>query len=134
MPTVSKDLQKREAQTPDAERTRPSRVYVPRVDIHENKDAIVLAADMPGVDESSVEITVDKNVLTIQGHVHEARPEGHQLTFAEYEIGDYQRVFTLPNEIDQSHIEASVRNGVLRLTLPKAQEAKPKKIQVRSAA
>jgi len=134
MASTERDLQRRDAQLPEAERTRASRVYVPRVDIWETPDAIIVAADMPGVGEKAVDVTVDKNILTISGKVEQARPENHTLLLSEYEVGDYQRVFTLPNEIDQDRIQAAMRDGVLRLTLPKAQAAKPKKIQVKSAA
>jgi len=134
MANAASDLQKRESQVPEPERTRASRVYVPRVDIWETQDAIIVAADIPGVDENSVDVTVEKNVLTINGKVERERPEGHSILLSEYDVGDYQRVFTLPNEIDQERIQASVRNGVLRLTLHKAQAAKPKKIEVKPAA
>ena len=105
------------------ERTRSGRVYTPAVDIYETNEAIVLVADMPGVDESSVDVTLEKNVLTIYGRVQPWQFEGHSLRYAEYGIGDYQRSFTISNQIDWEHIEGSVSNGVLRLTLPKrAQE------------
>jgi HSP20 family protein len=132
MANAASDLQERESQLPEPERTRASRVYVPRVDIWETEDAILVAADMPGADENSVDVTVEKNVLSINGKVERERPEGHSILLSEYDVGDYQRVFTLPNEIDQERIQASVRNGVLRLTLHKARAAKPKKIEVSS--
>jgi HSP20 family molecular chaperone IbpA len=89
---------------------------------------------MPGVDESSVDITLEKNVLTIEGRVEWERPEGYELAYAEYGVGDYHRTFALSNEVDQSRIEATVRNGVLRLVLPKSEVAKTRKIAVRAEA
>lgn len=106
-------------------------VYVPRVDIFENQADIVLVADMPGVTETSVDVTLDKGVLTLRGRVDpEAGHPGYTLERCEYRVGDYERAFTLAEEIDQDRIEATVKAGVLRLVLPKVQ-AKVCKIAVR---
>ena len=112
------------------ERTKVQKVYTPAVDIVENKDNIVLFADMPGVDENSVDITLEKDLLTIHGNIEQESHKGHRLVISEYGTGDYERTFTLSNEIDREHIEASVKDGVLRLTLPKAATAKTRKIPV----
>jgi HSP20 family protein len=114
------------------ERTRAQRVYVPRTGIYELEDAILVVANMPGVDENSIDITLDKNLLTIKGYVEEHVPEGYSLAYAEYEIGDYERSFTLSDEIDREKIEAVVRDGVLRLRLPKAEPVMAKKIGVKA--
>ena len=105
-------------------------MYVPRVDIYESADEMVVVADMPGVDESLVDITLEKNVLTINGQVEPEQPENYRLAYAEFEVGDYRRSFTLSNRIDQENIKAVVKNGVLRLWLPKAAVAKSRKIAV----
>jgi len=131
---AEKEIQKREASSPvETERTKSMKVFIPRVDIHETRDAIVLLADMPGVDEKSVDITLEKNVLTLSGRVEPAAYEGYRAAYAEYESGDYERAFTLSDEIDRDKIEASVKNGVLKLTLPKAEPVKLRKISVKSA-
>ncbi|RME79842.1 MAG: Hsp20/alpha crystallin family protein [Chloroflexi bacterium] len=117
----------------EAERTRDKKVYIPRADIYETNEDIYIVADMPGVDENSVEILLEKNVLTINGYVEPNIPENYSLSYAEYEVGDYQRSFTLSNLIDQDNIEATVKNGVLRLRLPKAGPAKARKITVKAA-
>jgi HSP20 family protein len=122
----TKDLQvqeteKQEIVESDAERTRDCVCFVPRVDIYETNDAIFVAADMPGVDETSVDITLENDILTINGYVEPVEPEGYQLAYAEYRVGDYERRFTLSNKIDQERIEATMKNGVLHLHLPKAQ-------------
>ena len=138
MASETKELQVQEAQkqevttSDDLERTRARRVYVPRVDIYESKDDTVVVADMPGVDENSVEITLEKNVLTINGYVEPEDPQNYSLTYAEYEVGDYRRSFTLSNQIDQDNIKATVKNGVLRLWLPKSDVAKARKITVKT--
>jgi HSP20 family protein len=115
------ETEKQEIVENDAERTRDCVCFVPRVDIYETNDAIFVAADMPGVDETSVDITLENDVLTINGYVEPAEPEGYQLAYAEYRVGDYERRFTLSNKIDQERIEATMKNGVLHLHLPKAQ-------------
>jgi HSP20 family protein len=114
------------------ERTRDARLYVPRVDIYETDDAIHLIADIPGADENSIDITLEKNVLTIFADVTAERPEEYSLTYAEYGVGSFRRKFTLSNEIDQEKIVAEVKDGVLKLFLPKAEKV-TSKISVKAA-
>ncbi|MBI5186657.1 MAG: Hsp20/alpha crystallin family protein [Nitrospinae bacterium] len=126
-------IQKQETKTPEGvERTKAKRTFAPVVDIIETEKEIVLMADMPGVDENSVDITLEKNVLAINGGVEEKAYEGHSLAYSEYRTGDYARSFTLADEIDKDNIKATVKNGVLRLVLPKAKPA-AKKIAVKAA-
>jgi HSP20 family molecular chaperone IbpA len=115
------ETDKQEIVESGAERTRARLAFVPRVDIHENADAIVVLADVPGVDEGSVDITLENRVLTIKGYVGVEWPDDYALAYAEYRVGDYERSFTLSDAIDRDGIEATVRDGVLRLHLPKAQ-------------
>ncbi|MEW5957463.1 MAG: Hsp20/alpha crystallin family protein [Chloroflexota bacterium] len=139
MTNETKEIRVQEAQkqevtpTSEVERTRDRKAYVPRADIYETDEEIVILADMPGVDENSVDITLEKNVLAINGYVEPDYPENYSLSFAEYELGDYQRSFTLSNYIDQNNIQAAVKNGVLELRLSKTGPAKAKKIAVRAA-
>lgn len=132
MADSQKEVQKKEAEVvkESAERTRAKKLYTPAVDIIEGKDDLVLVADMPGVDEHSVEITLEKDILSIYGKVEPEIPDNHRLVLSEYGVGDYQRSFTISDEIDREKIEATVKNGVLRLTLPKAEKAKTRKIPV----
>lgn len=115
------------------ERTRETPVYVPRADIYEKDEKVILIVDMPGVDEKNIDINLEKNVLTISGYVDLSSPEGFSPAYMEYGLGDYQRSFSLSNEIDREKIEAVVKNGVLRLTLPKLAAARNRKIEVKSA-
>ncbi|MDX1415415.1 MAG: Hsp20/alpha crystallin family protein [Candidatus Promineifilaceae bacterium] len=129
------DTQKQEVEdTHGAERTRATRVYVPKVDIYSNSEGIVIIADMPGVDEKELEITLEKDVLTLNGYVSSSlmAPEGYELVHGEYGVGDFHRSFTLPDEIDRDQIAASLNNGVLKLSLPKAPEAQVRKITVQT--
>jgi len=131
---AEKEMQKREASSPvETERTKNMKVFIPRVDICETKDAIILLADMPGVDERSIDITLEKNVLTLLGRVEPETHEGYRAGYVDYDAGDYERAFTLSDEIDRDRIDAAVKNGVLRLTLPKAEPVKLRKINVKSA-
>lgn len=132
--TNEMQTQKQEVQSAEgAERTRAARVYIPHVDIYTVNDEIVILAEMPGVDESQVDITLEKNVLTMTGYCPVDEPEGYELSHSEYGVGDYQRSFTLSDEVDRDNIEASMNHGVLRVVIPRAPEAKSKKIEVRPA-
>jgi HSP20 family molecular chaperone IbpA len=135
MAEATKELRKKEAAAPErVERTRARTVFSPQVDILERKEGIVVTADMPGVDEKSIDINLEKNVLTIYGAVEDETPAGYRPFYAEYGLGDYERVFTLSDEIDRERIQATVKNGVLKLVLPKAEAAKSKKITVKAEA
>jgi HSP20 family protein len=127
-----KDLQKTQ-NTAAMERIRNVKTFVPRVDIYETREALFLIADMPGVDDKTVDVELEKNILTISGRVDNGKVKDHTLVFSEYEVGDYERTFTLSDEIDREKIKATVKQGVLRLELPKAEKVKPKKIAIQAA-
>jgi HSP20 family protein len=113
------EAEKQEIEQGSAERTRSRRAFIPRVDIYETNDAIVLFADMPGVTPDSLDITLEQGVLTLDGFVESQGPEDYALAYAEYRIGDYVRSFSLSNQINQEAIEAQLKDGVLHLHLPK---------------
>jgi len=127
------EAQKDEITAPeDMERTRECSCFAPRADIYEANEQIVVVVDVPGADENSIDVTLEKNILTINALVEPAEPAGYTLTYAEYEVGDYQRSFKLSDEIDRDHIQATIKDGVLRLYLPKAAAAKARKIGVKA--
>ena len=107
--------------------------FTPSVDIFDKGDTTVIVANMPGVASDGVDVTLERQVLTLRGTVKPYAPEGYRRLSSEYREGDYLRVFTLSDEIDQAKINAEFKNGVLRLELPRAAEAKPKKISVKAA-
>lgn len=113
-----------------SERMRECPCFIPRSDIMETEDQYLLALDMPGVEEGSIDITLEKHVLTISGQTVQEAPEGYSLAHAEFRNGDYERSFRITNAIDRDAIEAVFQDGVLRLMLPKAEEAKARKISV----
>ncbi|MEW5868121.1 MAG: Hsp20/alpha crystallin family protein [Chloroflexota bacterium] len=128
------EVQKEEVTTPEGtERTRECACFVPRADVYEVDDQIVIVADVPGANENSVDITLEKNILTINAYVEVDEKPGYALTYAEYEVGDYQRSFKLSDEIDSERIEATIREGVLRVYLPKSTEARTRKINVKAS-
>ena len=132
--TESKELQakaKQEVATP-AEQTRPGLVFTPEVDIFETDQAITLLADMPGVAADEVTIDLRDGVLTISGNVKPWEGPEETDVLVEFEIGKYYRQFTLSDAIDQDKIDAKLQDGVLRLTLPKAQKAVPRQIAVKA--
>ena len=131
MTDTNKELQKKEAELEKGvERTKAKQVYTPAVDIIEKKDNIVLIADMPGVDEKTVDITLEKDLLTIHGNVERDFHKDHRLVISEYGVVDNELTFTISNEIDKDHIRATVKDGVLRLFLPKTATAGTRKISV----
>ena len=128
---ADQELTAREKQELKAnEQTRPGRTYVPEVDIYETQDGLWLWADMPGVDENSLEVHVADNVLSIEGRVALQEYDNLNPVYTEYNVGNYSRRFSLSNEIDAEHIKARMTNGVLALELPKAERAKPRRIAV----
>jgi len=131
---MANEIQAVRAQAPaGAEHTRDRKVFIPPVDIVESKDAIILTADMPGVDDKNVSVTLEKGVLSVLGEIEPASVKDRKLAYAEYEIGDYERAFTLSDEIDQDRIEATVKNGILRLVLPKTETARARRIPVKTS-
>jgi HSP20 family molecular chaperone IbpA len=115
-----------------AEKTRPGRYYMPDVDICEYQDMLRLWADMPGVSEKDVDVTLQDGALTITGMVSASMYDKLSPLYTEYNVGNYYRQFALNEQIDESRIKARMRNGVLEVELPKREQAQPRKIQVES--
>jgi HSP20 family protein len=106
------------------------RVYRPSVQIFESPEAVELVAEVPGADEGSTELTIENNELTLRAKVQPTQADGSRLVYAEYGSGNYQRTFRLSDGIDRARIEARVKDGVLRVRLPKSDQAQSKKIAV----
>ena len=135
---MQKNITQAPAQTPAvesqrSERTRPRPVYRPLADIYETGDSVMMVLEMPGVGADGVEVTLENRVLTIQARSSVARPEDYRQIYAEYGEGDYERTFTLSQDIDSNRIQATCKNGLLLLQRPKAEEAKPRQINVQPA-
>lgn len=121
------------AQNDGCERMRARTTFVPRADIYETEGNVVVTMDMPATSEDTIDITLDKNILTVTADSTYCAPDGYSLAYAEFEAGDYERSFRLTDHIDREGIEAVYKDGVLKLTLPKAEEAKARKISVRAS-
>jgi len=115
-----------------AEYTRSGQFYRPNVDILETADSLVVLADLPGVKSEDVDIHFEDGSLTIHGRVKERQDERTAFLLQEYGLGNYYRTFRVSEQIDSRGIAAELSEGVLKLTLPKAESAKPRRISVQS--
>jgi HSP20 family protein len=112
------------------EATIPARAFVPVTDIFETERALTVILEMPGVAKENVEMNVENDVLSIEGRIDFSKYEGLQPVYTEYNIGHYARSFRIAGTIGQGKISAEINDGVMTLTLPKAEKAKPRRIKV----
>ena len=126
--TEAKELQKKEHKE---ERTVAGRFFIPQTDIVENKESLVITMDLPGVKKEDVSVKLENNVLEIDGRIDYRPYEKLNPVYAEYNIGNYARKFTVSHAVDTRNIDAALADGVLTLTLVKAPEAKPRQITVK---
>ncbi len=113
------------------EKTVPARYYVPSSDIYETDDALTMVMEVPGVERKDLEVNLENDVLRVDGRVDFSKYEGLEPLYTEYNVGHFARSFVLSNKIDQQKISAQFDNGVLTLTLKKAEKAMPRQIQIR---
>ena len=133
MSAQTQALEKQETSSlPSTERAHTRRVFSPRADVYETAEEIVVVAELPGVSEESLDITLEHRELTIRGATPPTAPSGYRLIYSEYGEGDYERRFVLADSIDRSGISATLKNGVLHLRLPKVKEALARKIPVKA--
>lgn len=123
--------QKREVEK-EQEATTAMRAFVPNADIFETEDALTVILEMPGVDRDNIDVNIDSGVLTIEGKIDFGKYEGLEPIYSEYNVGPYRRSFRISSRIDQAKIKAEMCDGVITLVLPRAEEAKPRKIEVKS--
>jgi HSP20 family molecular chaperone IbpA len=121
--------QKREVENKQ-EATAPARAFVPATDIFESAAALTIVMEMPGTDTGDLDVSVEDGILYVEGRVNFDKYAGLQPVYTEYNIGHYHRSFQLSSKVDQSQISAEMKDGVLTLVLPKAAEAKPRRIAV----
>lgn len=108
------------------------RVYRPAADIFETEDSVFVNVEMPGIDAGDVEITLENQMLSLRGALDGKSRDGWQPVVREYGEGDYERVFTLSDDVDADKIKARHTNGVLRLEVPKAEAKRPRRIEVKA--
>ena len=121
--------QKREVEKTQ-ESTTPMRAFLPNTDIFESDEALTVVLEMPGVEKGNVEVNVDNGVLTVEGRIKFDKYEGMEPVYTEYSVGPYRRSFRISGTIDQNKIRAEMIDGVVTLVLPKAEAAKPRRIEV----
>ena len=112
------------------EKTVPGRHYIPYADIYETNDALCVVMEMPGVERTNLNVALENDVLRVDGQIDFSKYEGMEPVYTEYNIGHFTRSFALSSKIDQERISAQLDDGVLTLTLPKAQEAQPRRISI----
>ena len=112
------------------EKTVPGRFYVPYADIYETDEALTVLMEMPGVAREGVSVALEDDVLRVEGRIDFSKYEGMEPVYTEFNVGHYARSFALSGKIDREGIGARLEDGVLVLTLPKAQEARPRRIAV----
>jgi HSP20 family molecular chaperone IbpA len=113
-----------------SEAVSPRLLFNPPIDIYETPDGLVLYADLPGVNADGLDLQVQDNRLTLFGRIQQSETEGLTIVHQEYQMGDYLRSFILSDEVDHDRIQAKLSNGVLRVELPRAARAKPRRIEV----
>jgi HSP20 family molecular chaperone IbpA len=122
--------QKKEVATKE-ERTIPARYFVPNTDIYETDEALTLVMEVPGVDKKDVNVELESGTLKVEAHIDFSKYEGLEPLYSEYNVGHYARAFTLSDKIDRNGISAALDDGILTLTLRKAKEAQPRRIELR---
>ena len=129
----TRDRQEVAEQGPSAEQDRNVPFVVPPVDVFENESGITLLADLPGVSRDRLGLRVDGDTLLLEATAATSVPPEMELVYGEAQFASYRRQFTLSRELDTARIEANLKDGVLRLSIPKLEEAKPRRIEVRAA-
>lgn len=127
---MSNEVQNTAARRAPETQGRPVPHVVPPVDVYEDEQGITLLADLPGVSRDKLGVRIDGDTLLIEGTADVSGPANLELVYGEAQVPAYRRQFTLSRELDTTRIEAQLRDGVLRLTIPKAEEARPRRIQV----
>jgi HSP20 family molecular chaperone IbpA len=120
------------AEAPQGAFAEMQAAYTPPIDIHEGPDGLTLEADLPGATEQNLRIHLEDNVLDLYAKIDSPVPEGARLVHEEYRLGDFHRSFILSDEVDRDRITAELKNGVLRLFLPKADRARTRRIEITS--
>ncbi len=124
-------MSKKTVTTQEQKPTHPAPTLLPDVDVWENADGITLIADLPGVAKKDLKVRMDNDTLLIEGEMKLDMPEGMEAVYAEVRAPRYRRSFALSRELDGTRIDAAQKDGILTVTIPKAEDAKPQRIEVR---
>jgi HSP20 family molecular chaperone IbpA len=115
-----------------ARTAQPAPAMIPDVDVVEDDAGITITADLPGVPKDKLSLRIEGETLQIEGEIASDAPEGMEAIYAEVRVPRYRRAFTLSRELDTEKINASLKNGVLNLRIPKAEHAQPRRIEVKA--
>jgi HSP20 family protein len=127
----SLEVQQKKELVSKEEKTVPARYYVPATDIYETEESLTLVMEMPGVEKKDISVRLENDVLRVESQIDFSKYAGLEPVYTEYNVGHYARSFTLSSKIDQGGISAQLADGVLTLTLRKAEEARPRRIEIR---
>jgi HSP20 family protein len=128
---TSQELAVREKkELPGEEKTVPGRFFIPSTDAYETEDGLTLVMEMPGVTRDGLDVSLEDGVLTVEGRLNFSNYQGMTPVYTEYNVGHYARSFSLSDKVDQDNIGATLEDGVLTLTLPRAQASRPRRIAV----
>jgi HSP20 family protein len=128
--TQALEVQNKKELVSKEEKTVPARYYVPATDIYETEDALTVVMEVPGVERKDIDINLERDVIRVEAHIDPAKYEGLDPLYTEYNVGHFARSFTLSGKIDQQQIGAQLEDGVLTLTLRKAKDAMPRRIEI----
>lgn len=112
------------------ERPSPGRYFIPNTDAYETEGGLILVMEMPGVTRENLEVMLEEGVLKVEGRLDFSRYAGLEPVYTEYNVGHYERSFALSEKVDQENIGATLKNGVLTLTLPKSPAGRPRRIEI----
>ena len=126
----SLSVQEKKEITTAGEKTIPARYFTPAADIYENDETLTVVLEMPGVEKSDLDIQLENDLLRIEGRIDFKKYDGLDPLYSEYNVGHFTRTFSLSSQIDAKRISAALDDGVLTLTLPKAEEARPRRIPI----
>jgi HSP20 family protein len=124
------EVQEKKELVSKEEKTVPARYYVPTTDIFETEDALAVVMELPGAEKRAIDVNVENDVLRVEARIDYSKYEGLEPLYTEYNVGHFARSFTLSNKIDKQQINAQLDDGVLTLTLKKAKEAHPRRIEL----
>jgi len=126
----SLEVQEKKELVEKEEKTVPARYFVPNSDIYETEDALTVVMEVPGVTKDNVNIDIENDILEVEGRIDFSSYAELDPVYSEYNVGHFTRKFSLSSKIDQGKISAELNDGVLKLILPKAEDAKPRRIKI----
>jgi HSP20 family protein len=126
----SLSVQEKKEVATSGEKTIPARTFTPAADIFETQEALTVVLEIPGVEKKDLDVQLENDLLRIEGRIDFKKYDGLDPLYSEYNVGHFARSFSLSSQIDAKRISAALEDGVLTLTLPKAEDARPRRIAI----